>query len=231
MKSTFSTLFLTSLGLIAPAGAAIIASTDFDGRILDPSNTATNMNWSVNGVNDPGGIPAFLADGTTPLPLFDDNPLVQNIFAPALNTGNSNTFWNADVALTPSGAPIIEVGQVSFDYWAISGGQAQNVDRLSDFIVSLLDPSSALLATASIEGVLNGTNSFAGVGTPVTLTFESPVSLSEPGTYTLRIQGGNIFNNYTGNHTAIDNLSINVPEPSVALLGALGLMGLLRRRR
>ena len=63
------------------------------------------------------------------------------------------------------------------------------------------------------------------------------MALSDPGTYTLRIKGGDFLGlDESGNHTAIDNLSINgtftaVPEPSAALLGGLGLLALLRRRR
>jgi hypothetical protein len=60
--------------------------------------------------------------------------------------------------------------------------------------------------------------------------------LSAPGTYTLRIKAGDFLGaDEAGNHTAIDNLSINgivaVPEPSAALLGGFGFLALLRRRR
>ncbi len=213
----------------AASNAATIASVNFDGRTA-VGNTATDLNWTVNGVADPGDISAFRVSDGGAQPLFDGTALVQGLFAPALNTGNANDSWTADIALTPTGGPTVTVGQVRFDYWALSGTPAHQVAiRQADFVVSLLDPDDNLLESASIEEVENWIED--GGGTPVTLNFDTPVDLTEPGTYTLRIQGGNIFNNYTGNHTAIDNLVIAVPEPGVAMLGAVGLIALLRRRR
>ena len=57
---------------------------------------------------------------------------------------------------------------------------------------------------------------FATYGSLVGGTFANVIDL--PSDYT-------IVYNYAGNNIAL------IPEPSVALLGALGLLGLLRRRR
>lgn len=224
-------LSFTSLTLTGSYGAFVIASTNFDGRVLSPTNTATELNWTVSGVSDPGSIAAFQANGTTEQSLLDNTSLTQNMFAPALNTGNGNTFWIADVALTPTGDPTISVTDVTFDYWALGGNGTQNPDRLAGFDVTLFSPSSVSLGTIYAQAN-NGTNTSSGSGTPVTLTFPSPIALSEPGTYTLRIRGGDIALDVTGNHTAIDNLTINgIPEPSSAVMGVIGLLALLRRRR
>ncbi len=124
---------------------------------------------------------------------------------------------------------------VTFDYWAINGSGVRNVGRRSDFTITLHDPSNAVVGTASILDVYNGApQTTAGLPTAVSLPFAAPVALSAPGTYRLEIDGGELGGaDETGNHTGIDNLSINgvVPEPSAVLLGILGLRALLRRRR
>jgi hypothetical protein len=155
-------------------------------------------------------------------------PLTQNMFAPNLNTGNGDTFWTTNVSLTVSSGSAVTLTDVSFNYWAINGSGAVNPDRRSDFTVSLINPSAVTVATVDIIDSFFRTSPIL-----VTATFTSPMLLSDSGTYTLRIKGGDFLGtNESGTHTAIDDLSINgIPEPSAALLGGLGLLALLRRRR
>lgn len=242
MNTRFTLILALQVALLAPfvasSGAAVIASTTFDGRSLPSANTAGNLNWVVNGVADPGTMSAFTFGGAAQ-PLMDNTTLVQNMFSPNLNVGNApndaTRSWTTSVSLTALPGLIVAVESVSFDYWAISGVQVQQgagVFRNSDFIVTLFDPSMNAVGTVSQFDVLNGNNS--GAGTPVTLTFNSPITLTDPGTYTLQIRAGDIDDNETGNHTAIDNLSINgtvIPEPSKAVLLLAGLLGLAIRRR
>jgi hypothetical protein len=219
-----------SLGAIS-ANAAIIASTNFDGRTLTASNTtATNLNWITNGVANPGDMVSFKS-GVAEL-LWNSTTLTQNMFAPNRNTGNENTFWTTDVSLAVSSGSAVTLTDVSFNFWAINSSGAANNNRTSDFTVSLINPSAVTVATVDIADSLFGTSSPL-----VTATFTSSMLLSDSGTYTLRIKGGDFLGvDNGGTHTAIDNLSINgtfgaVPEPSAALLGGLGLLALLRRRR
>ncbi len=222
-----------SLGAIS-ANAAIIASTNFDGRTLTASDTtATNLIWITNGVTNPGNM-VSLNSNAAGLALFNGNSLTQNMFAPALNTANENTFWTTNVSLIVSSGSTVTLTNVTFNAWSLGGGQVQNPDRKLDFTVSLINPSATTIATVDITDLISGT----GAGSPLaTATFSSAMALSDPGTYTLRIKGGDFLGlDESGNHTAIDNLSINgtftaVPEPSAALLGGLGLLALLRRRR
>lgn len=240
----FSLICAGSLTAFVPLGAdaAVIASTDFDGRTLTTAlvanDTASNLNWTTNGVADPGNLSAVQWGGAGQA-LFSGNTLTQNMFAPALNVGNAandeTRSWTTAVSLTVLAGFSVAVESVSFDYWAVSGGQTQQgvgTLRNSDFIVTLFSPAMTEVETVSLFDVVNG--NLTGVGTPVLLTFSSPIPLSDPGTYTLRIRAGDIDNDETGNHTAIDNLSINgtvVPEPTTALLGLAGLGLMLRRRR
>ena len=217
---------------VGSAAAVTLASTNFDGRVLSPVHTATDLNWVLNGLDDPGNMAALNA-AAAPQTIFD-GAFVANMFAPGLNTGNGNTFWTTSVALTVSSGSNVTLTDVTFDYWSINGGQSQNVDRRSDFTITLLDPSAASVASVDVVDTISGT----AAGVPlVTATFTSPIALTAPGTYTLVIKGGDFAGtDETGNHTAIDNLSIigtvsAVPEPSSALLAGLGLLAMLRRQR
>lgn len=218
-------------GLALSAQADVLASTDFDDSTAS-GNIKSNLNWTLNGLEDPGDMAALNAGGGNQT-LFNDNSFVQDIFIPGLNTGNGNTFWTTEVDLTVAAGFDVTLTDVTFNYVAVNGGQALNVPRNADFKLTLLTPSGSEVQSLTIEQVRSGTTE--DPQTPlVTVDFDD-VALTEPGTYTLQIAGGDIVNDETGNHTGIDNLSINgtaVPEPSaIALLGLGGLLVARRRRR
>ena len=154
------------------------------------------------------------------------------MFAPALNVGNSNTFWTTEISLTVLGGSEVTLTDVTFDYWAVSGSAVQNVSRASDFTITLFDPSMSAVTDGEvfIDNAVNGSNLTPNAGTPVSAVFSSPIELIEPGAYTLRITAAEAPE--TGNHIGIDNLSINgvIPEPSAFLLTTLGALGLVLRR-
>jgi hypothetical protein len=168
---------LTLLTLLtSPATGDVIASTSFDGRTLTEVNTAndtaTGLNWVVNGVLDPG-----------------------------------NTFWTTSINLTVAPGSTVTLTEVTFDNWSINAGQDQNVNRRSDFTITLFDPSGTVLDTVDLLDSLSGTA--AGVPTE-TIPFTTPIALDAVGTYKIVIKGGDFAgNDETGNHTAIDNLFIN----------------------
>ncbi|MEN8784361.1 MAG: PEP-CTERM sorting domain-containing protein [Akkermansiaceae bacterium] len=234
MKRTEKTLIAAALSTLvsSSASAVVLASTSFDGRTAN-GNTASGLNWTTNGIDDPGDMSALNASGGAQN-LFNNTNLVQNMFVPGINTGNGNTFWTTSVALTVSGPESVALEGVTFDYWSVNGGQNQNVIRGSDFALTLRDPSGAEVGSVEVLDTLSG--GVAGVP-EVALTFGSPIALSAPGTYTLEIKGGDYAGiNETGNHTGIDNLSIDgtvasVPEPSAILLSVVGLLSLATRRR
>lgn len=240
-KHVLAAVLATQTTFAASTHADVIASTDFNGRTAT-GNTASDITWTTNGVDDPGDMSATIQFTATGVNLFDANTLVQNSFAPGINTGNGNTFWSTDVALTVKDGFEISVTDVTFSYIAVSGSQVLNVNRESDFIVSLIDPSGTELESDIVFGT-SGTGSSPQTPT-LTAVFDAPIALDQPGTYILRVHGGDLFvtslanpigtKNETGNHTAIDNLSINgsvVPEPSSIALLALGGLAMIRRRR
>ena len=122
---------------------------------------------------------------------------------------------NSIGTLTVSGSMTINgTLDVEYDY-TLPG---QQIDLLN--VSGALDITSATVDFADISSGLVGLSGypyvFATYGSLVGGTFASVIDL--PSDYT-------IVYNYAGNNIAL------IPEPSVALLGALGLLGLLRRRR
>jgi hypothetical protein len=224
---------LACLSLIAAGSGsgAILAFTDFDTSTAS-GNTKSDLNWTLNGLEDPGSLSASQFEGGA-VNIFDANAFVQDIFIPGINTGNGNTSWTTDLGLTVAAGFNVTLTDVTFNSVSVNGGQAENVNRRNDYSVTILDPTDASVATITVADTLAGTTA----GQPlVTLDFPDVV-LDLAGTYTLIIRGGDfVGTNETGNHTGLDNLSINgnvsaIPEPSALLLSTVGLMGVLIVRR
>ena len=183
-----------------------LAFTDFnDSTIGGSSNVKATLNWTLDGLEDPGDMAALNAGGSAQV-LFDSNAFVQDIFIPGLNTGNGDTFWTTDVPITVAAGSSVTLTDVTLNSISVSGGQAENVDRRNDYTVTLIDPSAVTVEDITIADTVAGTNA----GQPL-VTFDfTDVALSDPGTYTLRIKGGDFTGaGETGNHTGFDNLSIN----------------------
>lgn len=231
-RAHFQTILVT-LPLIAagPASAAILAFTDFDSSTAS-GNTKSNLNWVLSGLQDPGNMSAFQFEGSA-VNMFDANAFVQDIFIPGINTGNGNTSWTTNISLAVAPGFNVTLTDVTFNSVSVNGGQAENVDRRNDYTVTIVDPTDTAVSTFTVPDTLAGT----AAGQPLVNLDFPDVVLDSPGAYTLIIRGGDYTGtNETGNHTGIDNLSINgtvsaIPEPSAILLSALGLLGFLSARR
>lgn len=232
-KKLFLSALLTPAIFVGSAGTAVIASTNFDGRTLTTAtlanDTATGLNWTVDGVADPGNMTVAREDNAAFPGLFNGNTLTQNSFAPAINVGNTNLGWRTSIALTVLPGSTVTLEDVTFIYSAINGAQSLQGafnTRLSDFTITLFDPSATSVGSVFVDDT-------PGAPTAVSAVFSSPITLSAPGTYNLEILGDEAPE--TGNHIAIDNLSINgtvvVPEPSALVLSGLGLIAVFGRRR
>lgn len=95
---------------------------------------------------------------------------------------------------------------------------AQTILLRYDFVTGLANDTGALFVNPTTE---DGSGDTAYVA--ATLTGTDAASISS-----IRLRQGSATAAPT---VTIDNLSVAIPEPSVALIGGLGLLGLLRRRR
>ena len=227
---TALTLATTALAGIAlnttSANAAVIAGTDFTGRTVS-GLVVSNIAWTTLGVDDPGDLTA-INESPGSLPGIFDTANSAGHFAPDKNTGNEGP-WSVDVPLVvAAGFTSVTLETVDLDWQHFNNsGVFQGVDRSIDWTVSVTGSASGPLGTVAALNV-TGTSGIE------TLTFGSPLLLPATETYLLNINATG--SNATGNNTGLDGLTINgtalaVPEPSSGLLGGLGLLGLLLRRR
>ena len=230
-------LTLTTLGLAGNAEATVIASTTFDGRTV-VGNTASGLNWTVNGVADPGALTASHG-------LFDSTADAKNLFAvqrnlltaPPTNGGP----WTVDVALKV-GSSAIQLSLVTLDAYIFSNsGNFQTTSRDLDLKIDLLAFASSTppIATRFANDIYpnNGTITPALPASAPSVTFDlTGNTLAANTNYILRLTASK--NSEFGNNAGIDNLVINgsiVPEPTSMTIWGLGLMAVCgygwRRRR
>ena len=220
---------------VLPSQAATILGTGFDGTAT--STSMTGITWTQTGL---AAAPSSTL-GTSNGLLTGSNTgshLVGN-----LNIGDTGNPWSLTVDFTTGGLGInlsdIDIEGTNFNS---SGTWQQNLRSLG-YTVDILDASDSVIGTLTDatpefgSNTGNGTNSFDVGGLlrsyQDNYAFASAIALSANTDYKLRIS---VFEgtNQAGNFGGINSFSLNgsvIPEPSAALLGGLGMLCLLRRRR
>ncbi len=164
-----------------------------------------------------------------------------NNFNPNQNVDNAaGAFWQADFAFTGGTATIDLQGATFNIYRYNNGGNMQTADTL----LRTVDFS----AWYTTDGGTNWTpiGATQNVNTTASHTTNSPDNLFIPLSFALpalsavnlgtadfgiRFRAENDATN-SGANIGINSFTVNtIPEPTAALLGALGLLGLMRRRR
>lgn len=203
--------------------AAIIASTDFDGRTVGGS-TASNLTWVTQGVANPGDVSADFA-------LFDTAGTA-NRFGVDRNLHNESS-WSANVALNVLSGNSIALSNVSFDAFIINNaGALQTVQRNLSYTAALLDSTMSVFAEISVNNIYGNSGAVAN-GQNIMFDF-SGNTLSAGNNYTLRITASGTG---PGNNAALDNLVINgdvtalaVSAPSIIAVFSLGFLMIIARR-
>ncbi|YCM42134.1 PEP-CTERM sorting domain-containing protein [Verrucomicrobiaceae bacterium 227] len=210
----------------ASANATLILSTDFSGRSVS-GTTASDITWVTNGVSDPGDLTVINATQSTGTGDLFDTANAAGYFAVANNVGNGG-IWYTDIAIDITGGNI-SLETVDFDVTHFSGAgafQGASVLRSVDFTVEVIGSTSGSLG--SITGMGDGTphDSF-------TVTFASPILLTNAESYDLRVTAAKTAGTPNGNNTGIDRIAFNgtaIPEPTTSTM-LMGLAGLLFARR
>ena len=221
-NATVAAIAAFSLAAIS-ANAAVIVGTDFTGRTISGA-TATITDYTLNGVSSPGN---WTVVGATGLFTTTGANSAVDHFAVADNP----PIWDVTIPLTV-GASAIDLDDVTINFESYTGGGFSKVPAnyapANNVTVEIRDSLNFVLATQNL-GQAAGNTADYWIGIYNNTSF-STLTLAAGQTYSLKITTGG----EGGNNFSIDSFVINgavVPEPSAALLGALGLLALLRRRR
>ena len=210
------------------AQAATILSTDFDGRTVS-GTTASNLNWTTNGVSDPGNL-------TADFNLFD-TPATQDLFAVQRNLHNEGP-WTVDIPVVVNSQEI-ELDEITLDASIFTGaGTSQLNSRDFDLTIDLLDSTQTnVLATDSVvDQFPNSVGSSIPNPSPLPFVFDfTGNTLQANTTFFLRLTASG---EGPGNNGGIDNLVVSgnivsesstIPEPSTIIgLGALATFAIRR---
>lgn len=224
MKSKLiSILSFAIVSSAAPAATLTLANGNFQAS----GNNSDPANWTVTETNA-GNISSVY------------------IFAPASPAGtNVMAFWGAGATAQQS-FPTAETTADSFSLYTVtfdSGWRGFNSPTATGFNVKfeLLNVTdNTVLASATYAyplppASISNTYTVIATGNTVSLSYDASLPSLVGDTVALRLtatgfpnQAGSNFSN-TG---WVDNISVTaVPEPAAGLLGGLGLLGILRRRR
>ncbi len=220
-----ATLLSTSI----TAHATVIASTDFDGRVVN-GDTAQNLTWVTSGIANLGDLTAYPVGSIPQVFTLFDTPDTQDKFAADRNI-NDEGDWAVDLDISVLSGNDISLSTIDFDSFIVNNnGADQPVQRLLNVSLDILDSGQTSLFSDSILNVFNPGGALVN-GTTESLSFDvSSVILSAGLDYTFRITSfGDL--NVSGNNAGIDNLVVNgelspVQASGPAMLGLLMLGGL-----
>lgn len=214
------------LSLLAVTGMAQAATLSLSNANFQDSGHNTNPTswvttetaqssvyvWAAN-----GGIPA----GTNVLAMWGNaGQNVQQSFA-TIGSGGATADQYNDYTIT-------------FD----AGWRGRAVGQPFSFTLSLINVTDSTIlgsATYTLPAptvAVGNTYAVHATGASVNFTYNNTLGSLVGDTVALRISGAGTTNDGGVNTAWVDNISVTaIPEPSAALLGGLGLLALLRRRR
>jgi hypothetical protein len=213
-------LFTTSLA----ANAAIIASTDFDDRTV-AGNTASNLTWVTNGIED-------LGDLSADFDLFN-TANAQDKFAVDSNIFNESP-WTTSLELDVLSGNNISLTELTLDAFIFNNsGNYQPVGRALSLVASVFDESSNLLSSVAVNDIFTTNEAGFSQGASKDVSFDfTGTDLLAGQSYSIELTAtGAVY----GNNAGFDNLAVNgdvnaVSAPSALAILALGLLGCVAGR-
>jgi hypothetical protein len=219
-KNVVFTLFaLAAFAVHASAATLTLTNGNFQGSgndsdpagwtINEPANTSVYI-WAAN-----GGIPA----GTNVLAMW----------------GNGGQYVQQSFLTSEATAEDFSTFTVGFD----AGWRGQVVGAPNSYTFSLVNVTDNLVLGSATYNfttptvALGNTYVVVGTGLSVNITYDNTLGSLAGDTIALRIRGSGSPNPDAYLNTGwVDNITVGaVPEPGTALLGGIGMLALLRRRR
>jgi hypothetical protein len=242
------TLFLSAFGLCSAEASTILYSTGFDSPTYGDGGLIGQDGWLITGTSvvNVVNVANTGSDGTVTL-----TTTGQDVRHGFTGISSGSVFLSADITVGAAGTG---------DYFIhLSDGGTSNfyartyVQASGTGFVLALGTSSGTAGLVYGTTVLDFNTSYSllvrydfvsGTGNDTGALFINPtavdgtgdtayVAATTTGTDATSIAGLNLRQGTNGSApgVTIDNISVFVPEPSVAALGGLGVLALLRRRR
>lgn len=231
MKPKFPIIITASLLTVGSASSAVLLSTNFTGVTANDTSvpyTATNITWTTSGLTLASTNLVFT--GYTATNGFITAGTAANNIQVNRNVETGGP-WSTSFTITPTAT--LDLTNFTLFYRAISG-TGVNQTAVKNGVASLkvylgADTSGTLLGTYSDIFEDPGSGTAAGDIADIDLSALADLTIAQAYTFELTTSS---HTSTGGNNWAIDNLTLNgVPEPGTTLLGGLGLLALLRRRR
>ena len=215
---------LLSAMALSSHAAFVILSSDFTGVQRNSSTgVASGFSWdTVAAIDAPATSLTFVeGGGSTTVGFFNVNDEI------AVNRNMTAGGWDTSITFQlNSSTSTLSLSQLVLDIRLTTGTGADNTtgSKQGRMAVQLFGSNSGLLGTVD-----PGDLSYPSVEHTRTLDLSGFDALDDSETYTLMIQArGSGF----GHNKSLQGLQLTaIPEPTTALLGGLGLLALLRRRR
>ncbi len=247
----FRAVALSSLLLCsADAAVTVLYSTGFDSPTYSDGGLIGQDGWAITGTSvvNVVNVANTATDGTVSLTTTGQD--VRHGFTPAATTGS--VFLSAEITVGSAGTGdyfihLSDGGTSNFyarTYVQASGagfvmalGTSSGTAGLvyGTTVLSFNTSYSLLVRYDFVSGAANDTGALFINPTTIDGTGDTAyVAATTTGTDATTIAGVNLRQGSTGSApggVVIDNISVFVPEPSVAALGGLGVLALLRRRR
>lgn len=223
-----------------PSQSAVLLSTDFSGASINGSNNsqADGISWTGTALSAPSSLTlenVTAVQNNGELFAAGDVATANGYFGgnTNLSSGDPSTGqWGTTVQITV-GSMGVSLEGISLNLThAQSQGLIQQNERSTTVFVTVTDTSDSS-AVGSGSQVFT-VPEFADNGLDGTVSFATALNLSADGVYDVEFLVDSDVNGF-GHYAAFGSMGFNgtvIPEPSTGLLvGAIGLLALLRRRR
>lgn len=197
IAGTFSGEAISGGGL---SSSQVLLSTNFSGRTIN-GPTAQNITWTVSGITDPGdiAIKRETPESNSNFGGIFNTSATSDFIAADRNIGNEGP-WSLSIPLVPNVPGELTIDSLTMSWQDFTNTGSQQSGDLPKIFTASIKNAAQITLTSAQAAVSTAQGS-------TTITFTSPVTLSQGSSYTLNIHFQSNSNN-TGNNTSIGSLSL-----------------------